>query len=719
MMATEEIKHNQFEADFELGRRMITGSFGHLLLMMVVLIFSDLKKDFPKTLYICATAVIATNIARFLLGKFQKNLYQKSPRVWSFSFLALLVMTSIAWGVLCAVTINHYGIAQYSSAILLLVTAGIAAGSANSLIPNFSYAVVFLTLLMGIPFFELQRHSDGGAFSLIFLVYFSFLIAQLKSQGREYHRNLEQKKELMNSNTALDAATKVKSEFLATMSHEIRTPLNGIIGMNNLLFSENLTPQGRDYLRIMKNCGETLLVLINDILDFSKMEAGKLTLEDVTFNVNKTIRDVVEMFSLRAKDKGIDLIFNSKVSDSSWVIADSTRFQQVLNNLISNAIKFTPKGSVIVEANLAQKNPVTNEILISVKDSGLGIDEHVKSKLFQSFSQADASTTRRYGGTGLGLAICKGICEAMWGTIWVDTKKGFGSTFSFTILAKTATAEQIEEQKPHAIDPELGTKYPLNILVADDNSTNRILACRFFDLLGYKVDVAGNGLEVLDCVGQKNYDIIFMDGHMPEMDGFVATKKIHERFAPEKRPWVTALTAGVTENDKKKCWDAGMDDFVAKPFSALTLCDAVIRFIEKKHKTKVEVKTQSVSPVESVKTDSLFSLQKMENHFAGDEQIMMGFMSNYLDEYETFMTRLQNAINNKELKNLLVISHTLKGLVANFFVRKDIHESLALLEDLGHSPDWVKAEATFKNCKPLLDNLKMELVELIQRRKAA
>jgi len=373
---------------------------------------------------------------------------------------------------------------------------------------------------------------------------------------------------------------------LANMSHEIRTPMNGIIGMSNLLLGTATDPLQIERLTIIQNCGNTLLDLINDILDFSKLEADKTELEWLPFNLTHTAREIVELISTRASEKGLTLSYKHDSEVPAWIKGDVTRFRQILTNLVSNALKFTEAGSIEIHSSGKLKFGKIWEIQVSVKDTGIGIPEELRSKLFQSFSQVDASTTRRFGGSGLGLAICKGLCEKMGGTISIQSEVGKGSTFTFTIEAEECQAfEQQKVANPFLeVDPEMAKNHPLRILIAEDNRTNQLVAAGLLGKLGYQADVAGNGFEVLKCLESRNYDLILMDCHMPELDGFRTTERILSKYGSH-RPRIIALTASTLSEDIERCYSTGMDGFIGKPISISALAKSLVAC--KRNKTVV------------------------------------------------------------------------------------------------------------------------------------
>jgi len=403
---------------------------------------------------------------------------------------------------------------------------------------------------------------------------------------------------LLDSKNAAEIANHAKSEFLANISHELRTPLNAVVNMSHLLMDTKLTMEQKELVTTVSQSGDEFLRLIDSILDFSKIEAGKLVLQPRVFQLRPLIDDIMTHARHKAKAKHLNLTLLYDDQAPAKLIGDAERLEQVLTHLIDNAIKFTEEGEVILSLttrSLAQEQTDEIELYITVKDTGIGIPVERRARLFQPFTQADTSSTRRHGGTGIGLALCKQLCQLMGGTLWVESDLQFGTTFYLTAMLEPVTSKHTDniDKKPTA---PIGQ---LRILLVEDNQTNQKVAKLILSKLGYEIDIVSNGLEGVEAVNQHLYDIVLMDIQMPELDGLEATRKILDSWPIGQRPYIIAMTAHALQGDREKCLAAGMDDYIAKPVKPEELKAAIIRWQtwctqrQTKSQTRQEIYTTS------------------------------------------------------------------------------------------------------------------------------
>ena len=381
-------------------------------------------------------------------------------------------------------------------------------------------------------------------------------------------------RDLQESLAKAEAANIAKGDFLANMSHELRTPMNGVLGMAHLLAETDLDAEQREFVSTINSSGENLLMLLNDILDFSKIEAGALVLENIAFGFGDTLNKTANLLRSQAEKKNIDLLVNVDPDVPDYLWGDPGRLRQIITNLVGNAIKFTERGHVRIKASVQEHNNC-ERIYVTVEDTGMGIAQHKLSEIFDKFTQADASVTRKYGGTGLGLAITKQLVQLMGGEIGVESAEGKGSTFWFALPCNVAEPSDLVTtiERLRSLSNSDMPKMPIgeaHVLLVDDYPVNQVFAEKLLRKFGFRsIDTAQDGLEAMQKINSTRYDMIFMDCQMPKMDGYITTQEIrvHESCGTDHVP-IIAMTANAMVGDREKCLNAGMDDYLSKPLRA-------------------------------------------------------------------------------------------------------------------------------------------------------
>lgn len=529
------------------------------------------------------------------------------------------------------------------------------------------------------------------------------------SIGTDITHRISTELELKKAKDFAEESLKVKNEFLANMSHEIRTPLNAVIGFTDLVLETQLNPEQRSHLETMKNSGEILLSLINNVLDLSKLESEKLKIEEIPFNLHKSFNTVLKLMKLRADEKKISLDLNIEPNTPIHVIGDPTRVEQILLNLIGNAVKFTNKGSVHVTLKQLNETDDASEIYFEVKDTGIGIVSNKINTVFGAFSQAKSDTSRIYGGTGLGLTIVKKLVGLLNGSIKVESIFGEGSVFKITLPLKKdlATVNTVE------VEPEFIMNEPLelSILLVEDNKTNQLLAKTRLERWKCTVDIANNGIEGVKKVQKNIYDIILMDIQMPVMDGYEASKIIKNDISKKAAQIpIIAMTAYATNADISRAKSSGMDDYIFKPFKPKELYNILEKYGKPSKERNLRDANNKQEDAETTVEKKYIDLKFLYEETQGESSILILLIESFLKDFNEFFEVVNKEFKHKNWQALYEATHKIKPSITMFGISQMGPIIHLLAQKFREEKNLEDAETLLNTCKEIFKHVNNELL---------
>ncbi|MEJ7740928.1 MAG: response regulator [Chitinophagaceae bacterium] len=515
---------------------------------------------------------------------------------------------------------------------------------------------------------------------------------------------------LLYSKKVTEQASHAKETFLANMSHEIRTPINGILGISGLLSKTPLNELQRNYLQLIQESSNNLLVISNDVLDMEKIISGKMQLEQLGFKIVDKIAINIQSFIYRAEEKGVAIIFQNTIPADLVVTGDPFRLSQVLNNILSNAIKFTEKGNIIITTRIRSYYECTTIIECIVKDTGIGISENRIDEIFEPFVQADPSTSRKYGGTGLGLAICKNLLEMLGGSLQVESVESKGSTFTFSIPYTLTEGNASEPEPPVVIDYlSLGNK---KVLVAEDGELNQFIVKHMLESWGFEVSVAADGMEALRMIQENSYDLVLMDVQMPVMDGLTTTRRIRQLNDQTKAGIpIIALTANVSKGDSENYIEAGMNDYLSKPVNEAKLFKAIEKNFKGTNTKPIDMNEILTGATESFHNQRLYDLSTIIAVSGGDEEFVKKMVKLFIETVPANLQELNAYLNTRNWDMVSKMAHKLKSTLDSMGIdslRQDVRTveaSAKRNENLENLPALIyKINVVIKNCIAQLEN---------------
>ena len=528
------------------------------------------------------------------------------------------------------------------------------------------------------------------------------------SIGTDITKNILAEIELKNAKEFAEQSLKIKNQFLANMSHEIRTPLNAVIGFTDLLLESELTSEQKEQLETMRNSGEILLSLINNVLDLSKLESNKHTTEEIHFNLHERLDGIVKMMKLKANEKNISLNLVVDKKTPIQVVGDPTKLEQILLNLIGNAVKFTDEGVVTVSVKQIEESKDSSKVYFEIKDTGIGIISNKINTVFAAFTQAKSDTSRIFGGTGLGLTIVKKLVTLLEGNIEVESVFGEGSVFKITLpFIKGKIEDNTTEKQPKTL---MNQPLNLSVLLVEDNKTNQLLAKTRLDRWKCKVDIANNGIEAVKKTQQKIYDVILMDIQMPVMDGYEATKIIKNDISERVSliP-IIAMTAYASNADIKKARNVGMDDYIFKPFKP----DELYGLLKRYGNTSIDKEIEPKKVNRKIKNGAVkkyVDLKFIRDETLNESAIIKLLIESFITDFEEFLETINVELPNKNWEGLYQATHKIKPSVMMFGIDKMQPILHSLMTNLKEEKQFEDIGEHFDSCKDIFKHCKVELL---------
>jgi len=675
---------NQLKVYRELADLSIPGNIAYVVLFIWMVYALHILEQQAVLTMISGFFIILGSILRTYLAH-QVDGFVDNLRRWRYLFSSITIMIAMAWAAL-GVCVIDAALAGHDSHDLLLMSIlmfALVSGGMNvlAIIPTlWRVFIVVIMVPMIIGLFLVGTHNSV-ALGIIMLLGFLFCLNVGKRIHRDYWQRIEHENRLQRQadvlsqarDMALDAV-RTKSAFLANMSHEIRTPMNGVLGMASLLQNTPLNGKQQAFVDAIKRSGDSLLRIINDILDFSKIDANKLELEYTPFCLSRLIQDVVELLSQQSVEQQTAVVIELPPQLPKLLLGDRIRFQQVVMNIVSNAIKFTDQGKVTIAVREMSRSDAHIQLHFSISDTGVGIAVKNKNHIFDAFSQSDVSTTRQYGGTGLGLTISKSIVTSMGGDIVLDSELGKGSTFSFElefpIVHEDAVNSVVWEglsdhdaiagqcESPSSDDAFIDAC----ILLVEDNDVNQMITSTMLEELGCRTLLASNGKEAIHAFVQGGIDLILMDCQMPVLDGYDATREIrkleHVDGNMMRRMPVVALTAHAMRGDREVCLKAGMDDYMSKPFSKEKLIEKLRSHLPNQGKMMVG---QGVESADDMAVKGRVLDRAVIDFLPGDSAMLQKVLRMFLKNLPELMGQMKQGLEKGDADQMMRASHTLKS----------------------------------------------------------